>query len=137
MQADRRAKPVILTLVVFIGVGLAYILVLGASAAPGGIITVCQSGPPACDYGTIQKGIDAAGAGDTVLVSPGAYAGQVTLKSGVTLASSDGPEATTITAIEGPVITATQVASASLQGFTISGYGIVTTSIGLKLKYPP
>ena len=34
----------------------------------GSTITVCPAGPPACDYTSIQAGVSAASAGDTVLV---------------------------------------------------------------------
>lgn len=133
MEAHRRARSGALALAVATGVGLVWVLVLGASAATGGIVTVCPSGPPACDYGTVQAGIDAAGAGDTVLISAGAYTEQVTLKSDVIIASSDGPEVTTITAIEGPVVTGTHVTSAAVQGVTISGRGILTSPVGVEV----
>lgn len=132
MEEDKRARLVVLALAVLIGAGLTSIPVLGTSATPNGIVTVCPSGPPACDYQTIQKGVDAASAGDTILISSGVYTEQVVLKSGVTLSSSDGPEATTITAVEGPVVTATHVTSAVIQGITISGRGIVSVSVGVQ-----
>jgi uncharacterized repeat protein (TIGR01451 family) len=134
MEAGKQARLSILVLVVFTGVGLTCLLVLGVSAATGGTVTVCQPGPPACDHVTIQAGIDAAGTGDTVLVFPGVYTEQVTLKSGVTLTSSDGPGATTITAIEGPVVTGTHVTSAAIQGFTISGQGMLTVPVGIDVS---
>jgi len=58
---------------------LVSIPLLARSAAPAGTITVCPAGPPTCDYVTIQEGVDAAGAGDTVLVGPGVYTEQVAL----------------------------------------------------------
>jgi pectin methylesterase-like acyl-CoA thioesterase len=114
MEAGSRARLATLALAASTAIGLACSLVLGASAATGGTVTVCPSGPQACDHGTIQAGIDAAGAGDTVLVFPGVYTEQVTPRSSVMLASRDGAEVTTITASEGPVVTGTHVASATV-----------------------
>ena len=75
---------------------------MSASAAGTGIITVCPDGPPQCDYHAIQPALEAAVAGDTVLVKPGTYSGQLTLKSHVALESSDGPAVTIITATQDP-----------------------------------
>ena len=84
---------------------------LATSAAPNGTITVCPAGPPTCDHETVQQGIDAAGVGDTVLVHAGTYTEQVTLKSRIALRSSDGPISTTITADQGPIVSASSVSS--------------------------
>ena len=51
------------------------------TASPDAEHTVCPSGPPACDYATLQAAIAAAVAGDVVTVSPGEYAGPVALES--------------------------------------------------------
>ena len=103
------------------------------SASPDSVITVCQAGPPQCDYGAIQAALDAAAPGDTVLIKPGIYTGQLTLKNQVTLESSDGPEVTIITATQGPIVTASAVVSATLRGIGISGQAIVTHPIGIDL----
>ncbi len=48
------------------------------------------------DYPSIQAGITAASAGDTVVVAPGTYAELILVKPGIVLRSSDGPETTTL-----------------------------------------
>jgi hypothetical protein len=98
-----------------------------------GVVTVCQAGPPQCDYQAIQPALDAAVPGDTVLVEPGIYTGQLTLKSQVALESSDGPEATIIRAMEGPIVAANAVVSATLRGLAISGEAIAVHPVGMDL----
>ena len=102
-------------------------------ASQDAIITVCPAGPPDCDYATIQAGMDAANAGDTVLVHTGVYTEQVTLKSDVTLTSNDGPDVTTIVANQAPVVSAEDVVSATLRGFSITGRDPITTLVGIEL----
>jgi uncharacterized repeat protein (TIGR01451 family) len=114
-------------------VGLVSRTTSGLSASPDDVITVCQAGPPACDYQAIQEGIDAAVEGDTVLVGPGIYTGQLTLKDQVALESSDGPAVTIIRATQGPIVTASGVVSAILRGLSISGQAVVTTAVGINL----
>ena len=106
---------------------------LTLSASQDGIITVCPAGPPDCDFATIQTGMDAANAGDTVLVHTGVYTEQVTLKSDVTLTSNDGPDVTTIAANQAPVVSAEDVVSATLRGFSITGRDPITTLVGIEL----
>jgi uncharacterized repeat protein (TIGR01451 family) len=105
----------------------------GRAAAPDGVITVCPGGPPGCDYAAIQPALDAAGPGDTVRVAPGAYAGQLALRSGVTLESTGGPEVTVITAAQGPVVAASGVTAVVLHGLTISGEYLAAQPVGLDL----
>lgn len=124
---------------IFIALLLSLLSVIGmatlsVSAAGAGIITVCPAGPPQCDYAAIQPALEAAGAGDTVLVKPGTYTGQLTLKSHVALESSGGPAVTIITATQGPVVAASGVVSATLQGVSISGQAIVTDTLGIDLR---
>ena len=106
-------------------------LVLSASAA--GVITVCPAGPPQCDYQAIQPALEAAAPADTVLVGPGTYTGQLTLKSQVVLQSSDGPEVTIINATQGPIVTASGGVSATLRGISISGQALGTHAVGIDL----
>ena len=50
------------------GLAALFVLLAALPVLANGVITVCPEGPPTCDYPTIQEGVDAAGAGDTVLV---------------------------------------------------------------------
>ena len=93
--------------------------------------TVCLDGPPDCDFATIQAGLDVAAPGDTVLVSPGGYAGPLILPGQVTLESTIGPTFTVITATQGPILQAAGVYSVTVRGFTISGSETLTEPVGL------
>lgn len=76
---------------------------------------------PSAPYPTIQDGINAAGAGDTVQVAAGTYYERITLKSDVYVLGA-GKIVTTINGQSlGVVVTATNVNSAAkLDGFTIT-----------------
>jgi uncharacterized repeat protein (TIGR01451 family) len=114
-------------------VGLIGTTTLALSAASPGVITVCPAGPPQCDYRAIQPALDVASPADTVLVGPGTYTGQLTLKSKVALDSSDGPEVTIIDAAEGPIVTANGVVSATVRGLSIRGQTGGSHAVGIDL----
>ena len=87
------------------------------------------------DRGTVQSGIDAAGPGDTVLVSPGTYLERIRMKAGVMLKSAgdDTPgviglkraEATIIDGggelVEGAGVT--MAPGSTIDGFTVTNVG--------------
>lgn len=127
----RLAARLALPLAVAVGLALAAWLPLALAATGGATISVCPAGPPACDYPTIQQGMNAAADGDTVLVEPGTYQGPVMLKSHVTLRSSQGRDATTIVADQGPIVFAWHVRSATLSGFAIDGTQTMTNALGI------
>jgi hypothetical protein len=54
-----------------------------AVAAPAAELHVCPSGPPACDFATVQAAVDAAGHGDVIKVATGVYTG-VQAHAGIT-----------------------------------------------------
>ncbi len=108
-------------------------LVLPAFATTDSVITVCVSGPPTCDTASIQAAIDAANFGDTVVVAAGTYTEQLTLKSGITLTSTDGPTSTIVMATSGPIVLAEAVTATQFSGFTVDGSAILTPAIGLSI----
>lgn len=78
------------------------------------------------EYPTIQQAIDAAGAGDTVLVAPGTYLETIDMgPGGFTLRSSHGAEVTIIDAQQADQSPVVRVSGAPagtvLEGFTITG----------------
>ncbi len=81
-------------------------------------------------YGSIQEALNAASALDTVVVGPGTYDENVTLKDAVTLVGLEGAEATTIRGGSGAVVTAGVLVELTvLKGFTVDGLG--TANLGL------
>jgi len=90
---------------------------------------------PSLTYPTIQSGIDAASAGDTVHVAADTYNERITLKDGVKLLGAGAGVTTIDGSGVGPVVTANGVSSTTrLDGFTItngsSPFGAGTDSFG-------
>ncbi len=61
------------------------VFVGGSAQASGGTLSVCVSGPPFCDHGSIQDAVDAAADGDTVQIFPGPYEEQVVIDKDLVL----------------------------------------------------
>lgn len=122
-------KPIVRLLIVL---ALPWIvLMVPALAVADSTITACVSGPPACDYASIQAAIDASGFGDTIIVGAGTYTEQLTLKSGLTITSTDGPTSTIVTALASPIISGSQIISVAVSGLGIQGNSTLTTPVGL------
>ncbi len=82
------------------------------------------SGIPGDPYCSIQSGIDAASAGDTVKVAAGTYFETVTMKSGVAIQGAGQGVSVIDGGAGGSVVTAVDVDStATLDGFTITNGG--------------
>ena len=76
-------------------------------------------------FASVQAAVDAAAAGDTILVAPGSYSGAIVLdKDELTLVSAAGNEATTLL---GAGATATVTVSAT--GVIVRGFGIDNASV--------
>lgn len=133
MIQNKRFEFVLGGLLLLITVGYGLIRVVTAVAAPfESTITVCQPGPPTCDYASIQQGLNAAVAGDTVNVLAGTYPERIILPSGITLMGVDGAENTLITASVGPIVSASDLNATVMAGFTINGSQAMTTAVGIK-----
>ncbi len=106
-------KPIALTLVCLLLAFTLSAVTVGTVSSSGTIINV-----PA-DYPTIQAAINAASAGDTVLVAPRTYYEHITMKPGVTIQGS-GADVTTIDGGgSGNVVTG--AGDSTITGFTITG----------------
>jgi hypothetical protein len=109
------------------------LLVLNVSPAAAATIRV-----PA-DQPTIQQAIDAASAGDEIVVAPGTYAERLDFKGkNITLRSDQGPELTIIDAGgAGSVVTfkSGETRSALLSGFTISGGRNTAAGAGIEVAF--
>ena len=68
-----------------LAVVVAAILAGSASAA---VLTVCTTGPPACQYSSIADAVAASANGDVILIGSGSFAGGFTITTDVTLVGS-------------------------------------------------
>ncbi len=105
------------------------LLVVCVASAPAAVITVGDGG----QFSTIQPAIDAAGAGDTVLVTSGEYVITEPLTfrgKAITVRGESGHEATVIRMSENPtdatrksvvIFESGETAASVLEGFTVTG----------------
>jgi len=103
-------------------IALAFVLVLCGNlvSATAKTITV---GPSSCDYASIQTAIDAARSGDTVYVESGVYEEYIVFKDGLTLLGEGRDKVTIRYGGNNPVITARNISSGKIDGFTIKYTG--------------
>ena len=106
-----------------------------ACSASAATITVDAAGSG--DYFTIQEGLDAASASDTVLVLPGEYLERIAFNAddnGVVLVSAAGPESTVIdgtgTYVPSIVLFEECGPATELRGFTVRGTGTFEYHMG-------
>jgi parallel beta-helix repeat protein len=102
------------------GVLLVVITAVWCSPAEGKVIRVDDDGQ--ADFQSIQAGIEAAGHGDIVLVAPGTYFENITLRDGVNLIGS-GPEVTIIDAKGSGDVVDARANEATIAGFTLRNSG--------------
>ncbi len=117
------------------GLRLARDLLLGAlclsagAPAVAGVITVDDDGP--ANYSSIQAAINAAYAGDEIVVEPGLYHETLSfLGKAITVRSADGP-ANTVVFLEGQTRIVRLDGNSTLRGLTIRGGGRTRTGAGI------
>jgi hypothetical protein len=114
-------------------------LVLSAMALAGlPAVTTAETIRVPADAPTIQAAIDAAVAGDTVLVSPGTYIETITFRGkAITVASEQGPEVTIIDGNRaGSVVTfaSGENRNAVLTGFTVRNGATSFSGGGVRIQ---
>jgi hypothetical protein len=97
----------------------AALLVAPGEALAARTLTVCPSGPPTCQFASIQDALDASSDGDRIEVAAGSYNGGVTIRTSVGLVGA-GTGQTTIDA-GSPVVTVAADTSVTIRGVTITG----------------
>jgi hypothetical protein len=108
--------------------------VFGVSAASAARpLTVCESGPPTCDYKSIQEAINAAKTGDTIKIAAGTYHEELEVPGGGTATrltlQGAGASQTTIESgtRPGALVTLSSGVSATITGVTITRGGVGAT----------
>lgn len=99
-----------------------------------------EDGTAASPFDTIMEAIDQAVSGDVVTVAPGIYYGQVILKGGVPLVSSQGPAVTVIDGMNQPYAvsgyTYVPERAYAIEGFTVqNAEDVILTTIGYSIAY--
>jgi predicted outer membrane repeat protein len=105
-----------------VGLGVLALGVFGVSAASAAPLTVCESGPPTCDYKHIQEAVDAARSGDKIEIAAGTYDGHLEVPGGgtatrLTLQGAGAGQTT----IKRSSATISSGVSATITGVTIAG----------------
>ncbi|MGD8396300.1 MAG: right-handed parallel beta-helix repeat-containing protein [Candidatus Eiseniibacteriota bacterium] len=86
------------------------------------------------DYATIGAAIDAAVAGDQIFVEPGIYVENITLKDGVDVTSTMGPEVTTIDGGGVDHVVDAISVTLTLDGFTVTGGNATGNGGGIRVQ---
>ncbi|RXK51698.1 right-handed parallel beta-helix repeat-containing protein [Halorientalis pallida] len=105
--------------------GFAPFVVVAGVASAAGNTTIVVAADGTGDHRTIQAGVDAATAGDTVEVRPGTYTEQVTVDTDITLVAPNGAtlDGTKITGdAVGLTVDPSLTAGLTIDGFTLTGY---------------
>jgi hypothetical protein len=95
----------------------------GATAIDG-VCQACRVCSSGCAFSTVQGAIDAANAGDTIVICPGAYAGNLIITKDVRLTGgvdASGASATTLRAASAAPVVTVKTANAALQRLRITG----------------
>ncbi len=91
-------------------------------------LTVCTSGPPTCDYASIQPAIDALATGGEIIVGAGVFSETLTVHNQLTIRGSD-VATTTLTASSGPILQASETPSMTLSHLVLDGRGVLTSGL--------
>jgi len=108
-------------IIAFLGVLMLCLTTAGSAAATA--ISVNNSTGPVADFTSIQAAINAAHAGDKIIVKPGIYVESITVDKNLTIVSESGnPSGTIIQAAEGSEdIFSVWSNGVSIKGFSIKG----------------
>ncbi len=99
-----------------------------AQAESTSTLTVCTSGPPTCDYASIQPAIDASATGGEIIVGAGVFSETLTVRNQLTIRGSD-VATTTLTASVGPILQASDTQSMTLSHLVLDGRGLLTSGL--------
>jgi hypothetical protein len=84
-------------------------------------LTVCPSGPPACDYASIADAVAAADQGDVITVAAGTYSGALTLDTSLRLVGAGASETTIMGGVTVSPGTDVIISGVTLTGATETG----------------
>ncbi|WP_292471188.1 NosD domain-containing protein, partial [Methanolobus sp.] len=110
------------TKIAFASVGDIWVINLKEAFVSDGVITVDDDG--GADFTTIQAAVDAASAGDTILVSPGTYNENVDVDKSVIIGSTDGADVTNVIGTSSDPVFNLSADETTINGFYINGFNI-------------